>query len=172
MSARVWALAVIGAAWVGCAAREIRPYPIGEAAEAEAAAALDAFHEAASKADEARYFSLIAEDGVFLGTDASERWTKAEFLAFAHPFFAAGTGWTYRPVERHLSLSADGRLAWFDERLENAKLGDCRGSGVLRRSEAGWRIVQYNLTIPIPNELADEIVGRIMKAGGDPPDPP
>ena len=37
---------------------------------------LDDFHDAASKADEERYFALFLPDGVFLGTDAAERWTR------------------------------------------------------------------------------------------------
>ena len=49
------------------------------------AAVLDAFHEAASQADEELYFSFFAPEGVFMGTDASERWTVPEFREFAHP---------------------------------------------------------------------------------------
>jgi hypothetical protein len=39
---------------------------------------LDAFHDAASRADGALYFRLFAEDAVFIGTDASERWSVKE----------------------------------------------------------------------------------------------
>lgn len=35
----------------------------------------------------------------------------------------------------------------------NEKYGECRGSGVLLREGGEWRIAQYNLTVPIPNDL-------------------
>ncbi len=120
---------------------------------------LDDWHEAASKADEARYFGHFAPDGVFLGTDGSERWNLAAFRAFAHPYFSKGKGWTFVPKGRNVSIEGD--FAWFDEVLSSAHYSDCRGTGVLRRAKSGWEIVQYNLTIPIPNELADEVVGKI-----------
>jgi hypothetical protein len=129
----------------------------------DARATLDELHAAAAAADEARYFALFAPEGVFLGTDASERWTVDEFRAYAQPHFAAGKGWTYRAVARHVDLSRDGAWAWFDEALENEKLGTCRGSGVLRREGDAWRVVQYDLTIPIPNDLALEVAERIRR---------
>ena len=39
--------------------------------------------------------------------------------------------------------------------------GTCRGTGVLKLTADGWRIVQYSLSIPIPNELAGDITARI-----------
>jgi len=131
---------------------------------AAVAAVLDAFHAAAARADEGAYFALLAPNAVFLGTDATERWNKAAFRAFAHPYFAAGKGWTYTPRDRHVDLSPDGRVAWFDELLDNASYGECRGSGVLQRTGDGWRIVQYNLAVPMPNALAKELVARIREA--------
>lgn len=139
---------------------------VGAETESEAVAAvLDAFHRAASEADGHRYFDLFAEDAVFLGTDASERWSVEEFRAFAEPYFSAGRGWTYTPQERHVVVSADGDTAWFDELLANDAYGTCRGSGVLVLTGSGWRIAQYNLSIPIPNELATEIVAMIGTGG-------
>lgn len=126
--------------------------------------ALDAFHAAAAKADGPAYFDLLTDDAVFIGTDPTERWTMPTFRAFAEPHFDRGTGWTYVPVARHVALEPDATLAWFDEDLENAKYGRCRGTGVLRRTPEGWRIAQYVLTIPIPNDLAGEIVERIRGA--------
>ncbi len=120
-------------------------------------AALDDWHDAASKADGARYFGHMTSDAVFLGTDASERWTLAEFRAYAEPFFAQGRGWTYTPRERHVFL-APGGIAWFDERLWNEKYGECRGTGVLREERGEWRIAHYNLAFPIPNEVVPELL--------------
>jgi ketosteroid isomerase-like protein len=135
----------------------------GEAPDptAAVAAVLDAFHDAAARADEEAYFALLAESAVFLGTDAGERWPKEAFLAFARPHFAAGRGWRFVPRDRHVALSADGRVAWFDELLDSESYGECRGTGVLERIAERWRIQQYHLTIPVPNELAREVVARI-----------
>lgn len=124
---------------------------------------LDSFHEAASRADGDLYFSLFFEDGVFIGTDVSERWTVAEFRAFAEPYFSKGKGWTYTPKERHIDPGPDGATAWFDEVLWNEKYGTCRGTGVLLLTEEGWRIAQYHLTFPIPNDLSADVTARIKE---------
>jgi ketosteroid isomerase-like protein len=136
------------------------------------AAVVDAFHATAAKADEEAYFALLAPNAVFLGTDATERWDKAAFQAFAHPYFSKGKGWTFTPRNRHVDLSRDGRVAWFDELLDSATYGECRGSGVLEKLDGGWKITQYHLTIPMPNDLAKELVARIREGKKAPVQPP
>ncbi len=121
-------------------------------AAGDVAAVLDDWHAAAAAADEARYFDHLADDAVFLGTDATERWTKPAFRAYAHPHFAAGRAWTFRALRRDVTIDPEGRLAWFDEELETEGLGPARGSGVLRFDEGRWRIVHYDLSLTIPNE--------------------
>ena len=142
------------------------PVEAGEADDVTTAVAavLDRLHEAAAEADATAYFALFTDGAVFLGTDVTERWTLPEFRAFAEPYFADGRGWTYEATERHVDVAPDGDIAWFDEILWNETYGTCRGTGVLIRTDAGWRIVQYNLTIPIPNELARELTERIKAA--------
>ena len=137
-----------------------------QAADESVAATLDALHAAASDADGDRYFALFAEEGVFLGTDATERWTVEQFKAYALPFFEQGRGWTYVPTERHVYVSEDGTTAWFDERLFNDSLGETRGTGVLVLRDGNWKVAQYNLTIPVPNELASDLVARIRVSTG------
>ena len=128
-------------------------------------AMLDAWHDAAHTGDADQYFSRFTEDGVFLGTDATERWTTSEFIAFGKPYFEDGHGWTLRPVSRELVVHGD--TAWFDEVLDTPHMGECRGSGVLvrtgERDQAtdGWRIAHYNLTVPVPNALLPEVVRMI-----------
>jgi hypothetical protein len=135
----------------------------GDLGEAEAVidAVLRNLHQAAADADGEAYFSLFTDDAVFLGTDATERWSVAEFRAFAEPYFSTGRGWTYVNRQRNITLSTDGTAAWFDEMLWNESYGTCRGTGVLVLSDGAWRIAQYNLTIPIPNHLAVEIAEKI-----------
>ena len=132
-------------------------------AQDAASQTLDRFHPAAARAQFEEYFSLFAPEGVFIGTDASERWTVAQFKAYAKPHFDKGRGWTYTKVERNITVAADGKHASFDELLDNAGLGRCRGTGVLRLIDGQWRIEQYHLTIPVPNELASEVVKRIRE---------
>jgi len=122
---------------------------------------LDDFHDAAAKADFKRYFNHFARNGVFLGTDATERWNVEEFKNYARPHFRKGKGWTFTAVERFVSVSVDQNTAWFDERLSSKSYGECRGSGVLIRSGESWKLAQYNLTIPIPNKLARKFVKMI-----------
>jgi hypothetical protein len=122
---------------------------------------LDHLHSAASKADGQAYFALFAPEGVFLGTDATERWTVEEFKKYAMPHFSKGKGWTYVSKARHIQLAPGGEIAWFDEILDNATYGTCRGSGVLRKVDGSWKISQYHLTIPVPNDLAEPVVKMI-----------
>lgn len=127
------------------------------------ASVLDDFHQAASQADGERYFGHFTEDAVFLGTDITERWDKKAFQAYAMPFFSKGKGWTYVAESRHIYLSPNGNTAWFDEILTNRNYGRTRGSGVLVHNGGVWKISQYHLTVPIPNQLLKQVVEMIER---------
>src|SRR6266498_5290242 len=146
--------------------------PAAPSGEAAVAAVLDDWHAAAAAADEARYFGHFAPEAVFLGTDATERWSVEEFRRYAHPYFAKGKAWSFKAVEQHVSFSPDVSVAWFDEQLDTPNLGPARGSGVLLRTPAGWKISQYNLSIPIPNSLMKEIKERIDRERRETPAKP
>ena len=134
---------------------------------AKAAASVDRFHALAAAADEEAYFAMFDEGGVFLGTDGKERWTVPQFRTYAHPRFATGKAWSFRSIHRDLSVRGD--VAWFDEDLDTPNLGRARGSGVLVRSAQGeWKVAQYNLSVPIPNERFDA-VKRVIEGGAAPP---
>lgn len=135
--------------------------PDGMFATGAVGAVIDGWHAAAAAADEAKYFSYFTPDAVFLGTDATERWTRDEFRKWAQPYFAKGKAWSFRAVSRWISFSPDRNVAWFDEVLDTPNMGPCRGSGVLVRVGETWKIAQYNLSIPIPNDLADAVVKQI-----------
>ena len=128
------------------------------------ATVLDDWHLAAAQADEGRYFGHLATDAVFLGTDATERWAKGAFQVWAHPIFLRGKAWSFKATRRAITVSADGSTAWFDEDLATPNLGPCRGSGVLTRSQERWLIRQYNLSVPIPNELMNTVKAQIEAA--------
>lgn len=125
---------------------------------------IDDWHLAATEANFERYFSHFSSDSaIFMGTDATERWTIAEFKPWAKPHFADGQAWNFTPVERHVYLSDNGNTAWFDEALDTPNLGPARGSGVLVKKQETWKIAHYNLSIPIPNAIADTVVKQIEK---------
>jgi hypothetical protein len=129
--------------------------------EADVTRVLDAWHDAAARADEEAYFARIADNGVFLGTDGTERWDKAAFRAYAHPHFVEGKAWNFHASARHVTVAGD--VAWFDEDLATERLGPARGSGVVVREGGTWKIALYDLSIPIPNERF-EAVKKIIEA--------
>ena len=55
-------------------------------------------------------------------------------------------------------------MAWLDEELSNETYGACRGTGVLIEVDGTWKIIQYNLSIPIPNALAAPVVELIRES--------
>ena len=118
---------------------------------------LDGYHAAAAKGDWDTYFAFMSDDAVFLGTDAGERWQKREFQDYA----SGSSGWVYTPQTRNVNLTPDGNSAWFDEILLSASYGTARGTGVLIKTTAGWKISQYHLTLPIPNGLARKMTDEI-----------
>jgi hypothetical protein len=124
---------------------------------------LDQLHDAASKADGKRYFNQFTDNAIYIGTDAAERWSIVEFREFAEPYFAKGTGWTYKPRSRHIVISGIPChcVAWFDELLDSESYGTSRGTGVLTLKDGKWKVAQYALTFPIPNDLAKGMTKEI-----------
>lgn len=122
---------------------------------------LNSFHQAAGEADYDKYMSLLAKEAIYLGTDSGERWNKKEFSAFVKPYFSQGKGWLYQPIERHVTPTPASDIVFFDELLENENYGRCRGSGLLIKTQQGWKILQYNLSIPVPNAIARQVVKSI-----------
>jgi hypothetical protein len=132
-------------------------------ANEQASDTLDKFHQAAAEADFNSYFSVFAEKGVFMGTDGSERWTKNQFKDYVKVYFDQGKGWLYQPNSRHFITTNNDDILVFDELLENSNYGQCRGSGVLIKNKLGWQILQYNLSITVPNGVATEVVSHISQ---------
>lgn len=134
-----------------------------QADQTQVSSVLDRFHQAASAADSQEYFELLTESAVFIGTDATERWDKTAFKAFAKPYFDKGQGWTYVSRNRNVMIAESGKVAWFDELLDSQSYGECRGTGVLELTSKGWKISQYHLTIPMPNDVAKTLVKHIKQ---------
>ncbi len=128
---------------------------------------MTAWHQAAAVSNPAVYFGSMATDFVFLGTDAGERWTKDEFQKFAEPFFKRPSAWVFSAISRHISISSDGQIAWFDELLNSKSYWLTRGSGVLTRHDGQWKLEQYNMAFTIPNLSVNDIRPFIEKAFKD-----
>jgi len=120
---------------------------------------LDDYHQAAANGEWDIYFDLMSDDGVFIGTDAQERWVKQEFRQYS----SGSNGWVYTPQQRNVNITPDGLSAWFDEALLSQSYGSSRGSGVLIRTAVGWKISQYHLTLPIPNGMVRGITDQIKE---------
>ncbi|HSC54120.1 MAG TPA: nuclear transport factor 2 family protein [Phnomibacter sp.] len=120
-------------------------------------ALLDSFNAAAAKADYNRYFDFYTDDAIFTGTDATERWDKKAFMAWAKPIFDKGRAWNFSAIERHIYFDNTGSLAWFDELL-NTQMKICRGSGVLVKQGNDWKVQQYILSTTVPNDILDSVI--------------
>ncbi|MEO1078826.1 MAG: nuclear transport factor 2 family protein [Pseudomonadota bacterium] len=120
-------------------------------------AMLDDFHAAAAEADRERYLGHFTEQGVFMGTDDWERWPLPEFTEYVAGRFENGGGWEYHPESRHIAFDADTDTAWFDEIAVSPRWGRFRGTGVVIRTDAGWKLAHYSLTALVPNELFRDV---------------
>ncbi|MBC6995587.1 nuclear transport factor 2 family protein [Neolewinella lacunae] len=120
------------------------------------------WHLAAAQADSATFFDAMEDDGIYIGTDKGEHWTKEEFLGFAAPYFARGKAWDFNATERHVFYDPANQVAYWDELL-HTWMGPCRGTAVVRRSGPnGWKIAHYTLSVTVPN---DKIQGFIELTG-------
>ena len=121
---------------------------------------IDNWHLAATQANAETFFGAMSENSIYIGTDASERWTKHEFLTFAKPYFDKGKAWDFKPADRDIHLSEDGNYVWFSELL-TTWMGTCRGSGILHKTPVGWKIEQYHLSVTVPNDLIKDFISLV-----------
>jgi hypothetical protein len=121
---------------------------------------IDQWHEAAGRANSEVFFGSIAENGIYIGTDAKERWTKKEFITFAKPYFDRGKAWDFKPYDRNIHVSSDGQYVWFSELL-TTWMGICRGSGIIHKTSEGYKIEQYHLSVTIPNEIVKDFISLV-----------
>ena len=138
--------------------------PVSKQTPQEAIEALATnWHQAAANADSTVFFGSMADDAIYIGTDKTEHWTKAEFLGFAAPYFARGKAWDFNATERHIFYDPNQQVAYWDEML-HTWMGPCRGTAVVKRDGVnGWKIAHYTLSMTVPNEKVQEV----MEATGE-----
>ncbi|MDG1037477.1 MAG: nuclear transport factor 2 family protein [Polaribacter sp.] len=124
---------------------------------------LDNWHKAASEANYEGYFSKMDSVSVFIGTDATENWTKKQFENFSKPYFDKGKAWSFKTLERNIYLNDARNFVWFDELL-TTWMGTCRGSGVLEKKDKIWKIKHYVLSIEIPNDDVQVVIKAKKKS--------
>jgi len=125
---------------------------------------VDGWHDDAAHARMV-YFDKMAVDGVYIGTDRSELWQRDAFRAWGRTYFEGKkAAWVFHATRRNVHVSDDGKLVWFDELLDTENMGHCMASGVLRKTAGGFEILHYQLSIAVPNEIADQVTGLIKAA--------
>lgn len=110
---------------------------------------LNNWHKAAAAADEDVFFGYMSEDCIYIGTDETEKWKRDELRKWSEEFFNRESAWSFEPFEREVYLEND--VAWFDEKLKTW-MGICRASGVLQRTNGGWKLKHYQLSVTVPND--------------------
>ena len=124
---------------------------------------LDDWHKAASEANYEAYFGKMDSVSVFIGTDATENWSKKEFSNFSKPYFDKGKAWSFKALERNIYVNEAKNFVWFDELLDTW-MGTCRGSGVLEKKDNIWKIKHYVLSVAIPNDNVQVVIAAKKKS--------
>lgn len=113
---------------------------------------MDNWHKAAATADAEVFFGSMTNDGIYLGTDKTEKWTRDEMAEWAKEIFQRETAWAFTATARDVYFSEDGNTAWINEKLDTW-MGVCKGTAVLvQTKEAGWKIALYDLSVTIDND--------------------
>jgi hypothetical protein len=120
-------------------------------------AMLDSFNIAAARADFDGYFRFFADSAIFIGTDATEHWTKTEFMKWAKPHFDKKKTWNFKSVKRNIYFGPSPDIVWFDELL-STQMKICRGSGVVVKKNNQWKVAQYVLSMTIPNQNVEDVL--------------
>lgn len=126
---------------------------------------IDAWHKSAAVADEDVFFGSMTDDGIYIGTDATERWTRDEMFELLGKYFERDSAWDFTATERNITIVDGGEVAYFDELLDTW-MGACRSSGVVQKVEGKWKIAHYHLSIAVPNDQVDgylKLIGKERK---------
>ena len=114
------------------------------------------WHQSAANANLDEYMNLMDSSFIYVGTDATEKWSKKEFAIFCKPYFDKKKTWDFKSLDRTINISSNQNTAWFYEILET-HMGTCRGSGILKLYNQQWKLKQYVLSLAIPNEDMNKV---------------
>jgi len=122
---------------------------------------VDTWHQAAAIADEDVFFGSMAKNGIYLGTDATERWERDVFKKWASFAFERESAWDFTARDRNIYFSDNQQYFWWEEMLDTW-MGVCRGSGVAKWIDGRWQILHYDLSIMVPNDKVNGFL-ELMK---------
>jgi len=154
---------VLSSFFLGCTFNKESRVPTKKTIETIINQFLDEWHAAASNADYEAYFGKMDSISVFIGTDATENWSKKQFEKFSKPYFDQGKAWSFSAIDRNIYVNEAGNFLWFDELLDTW-MGTCRGSGVLEKKQGQWKIKHYVLSIEIPNSDVQAVISVKKKS--------
>jgi hypothetical protein len=123
---------------------------------------MDNWHKAAATADEEVFFGSMTENGIYLGTDKTEKWTRDEMAKWANEYFQKESAWSFKATERDIYFSEDGKTAWLNEKLDTW-MGVCKGTAVLVLKPEGWKIALYDLSVTVDNDRIDQFLDLIKE---------
>jgi hypothetical protein len=123
---------------------------------------INVWHHAAAVADENTFFGFMSEDGIYIGTDATERWLRDDLKAWSKKYFDREAAWDFTPLSRTVTIGPGNRVAWFDETLDTW-MGVCRSTGILEMRDDQWKLVHYQLSVAVPNDKIDAYKALIGK---------
>ncbi len=112
---------------------------------------INSWHKAAAEADSDVFFGCMAEDAIYIGTEAGERWLRDELKEWSKEYFKRESAWNFKPIVREIYFSDNENYVWFEERLDT-QMGVCHGSGVLELTPDGWKFKHYHLSVTVPND--------------------
>ena len=144
---------------VAAACGSTPPAPSDADFTARVNAFVNEWHDDAAHARPA-FFDKIANDGIYIGTDKTERWTREVFRQGAKAAFARPVAWAFTPLHRNVQFSPDRRFIWFDEQVRSS-MGILQASGVMRPTASSFEIVHYQLSIAVPNDVIPQVTGAI-----------
>ena len=118
---------------------------------------VDSWHKAAAEANAEAFFGGMTKDGIYIGTEAGERWLRDDLKEWSKKYFERESAWNFKSRDREIYFSDNEDYAWFEEKLET-QMGVCHGSGVLEMTVDGWKIKHYHLSVTVPNDKIDAFI--------------
>ncbi len=118
---------------------------------------MDGWHKAAATADEELFFGSMTDEGIYLGTDKTEKWTRDEMREWSKEYFDRESAWAFTTISRDVYLSEDANTVWFNEKLDTW-MGVCKGTGVLVKQNGEWKIALYDLSVAVDNDKIQQFI--------------
>ena len=134
---------------LGACAPSIKP----TTSESDMNVFMDQWHLAAHEADANAFFGQMSADGIYIGTDASERWLRDELRLWSKKAFEREHAWSFTALERNWQQQEN---FWICDELLETGMGICRATAVIVKEEGIWKIQHYQLSLAVPNEKIED----------------